>query len=113
MPPASCEAETTEESIKTKTESGNCFCILLSKVLSLDLWSCPQIWKIEKEKDREKEKVRRQASEAQREKELERDRKIKGDIFCWRNNVKFCSSGEKMGNASGQLGEKERQCKKT
>ena len=80
-PPASCEAETTKESIKTKTESGNCFCILLSKVLSLDLWSCPQIWKIEKEKDREKEKVRRQASEAQREKELERDRKNKGDIF--------------------------------
>ena len=31
--------------------------------------SCPQIWNIEKEKDREKEKVGRQASEAQREKE--------------------------------------------
>ena len=26
-PPASCEAETTEELIKTKTESGNCLCI--------------------------------------------------------------------------------------
>ena len=25
--PASCEAETTKELIKTKTESGNCFCI--------------------------------------------------------------------------------------
>ena len=25
--PASCKAETTKESIKTKTESGNCFCI--------------------------------------------------------------------------------------
>ena len=66
--------------------------------------SCPQIWKIEKEKDREQEKVRRQASEAQREKEPERDRKNKGDIFCWRNNVKFCSGGEKMRNASGHLG---------
>ena len=63
--------------------------------------SCPQIWKIEKEKDREKEKVRRQASEAQREKELERDRKNKEDIFCWRNNMPFCSAGEKMRNASG------------
>ena len=71
--PASCEAETTKESIKTKTESGNCFCILLCKVLSLDQLSCPQMWKIEEEKDREKEKVRRQASEAQREKELDRD----------------------------------------
>ena len=26
---ASCEAETTKESIKTKMESGNCFCILV------------------------------------------------------------------------------------
>ena len=75
--------------------------------------SCPQIWKIEKEKDREKEKVRRQSSEAQREKELERERKNNGDIFCWRNNMKFCSSREKMRNASGHLGENERQWKKS
>ena len=55
--------------------------------------SCPQIWKTEKEEDREKEKVGRQASEAQREKELERERKkLKGEIFCWRNKMKFCSS---------------------
>ena len=74
--------------------------------------SYPQIWKIEKEKDREKEKARRQASEAQREKELERDRKNKGDIFCWRNNIKFCSGGEKKRNASGYRGESERQCGK-
>ena len=26
---SNCEAETTKESIKTKTESGNCFCILV------------------------------------------------------------------------------------
>ena len=63
--------------------------------------SCPQIWNIEKEKDREKEKVGRQASEAQREKELERERKNKKDTFCWRNNMEFCSGGEKMRNASG------------
>ena len=30
---------------------------VLSKVLSLDKFSCPQIWNIEQEKDREKEKV--------------------------------------------------------
>ena len=78
---------------------------MLSKALS------PQIWKIEieKEKDREKEEVRRQASEAQQEKELKPDRKNKGDIFCWRNNMKFCSSGEEMRNASGHQGENERQ----
>ena len=75
--------------------------------------SCPQIWKTEKEKDREKEKVRPQGSEAQGEKELERDRKNKGDIFGWRNNMKFCSGGEKIRNASGHLGENERQWKKT
>ena len=74
--------------------------------------SCPQNWKIEKEKDIEKEKVRRQASEAQREKEIELDRKNKGDIFCGRNNMKCCSGGEKMRNASGYRGENERQWKK-
>ena len=58
--------------------------------------SCPQIWNLEKEKDRKKEKVGQQASEAQRERELERERKNKGDIFCWRNNMKFCSGGEKI-----------------
>ena len=30
---------------------------MLSKVLSLDKLSCPQIWNIEQEKDRKKEKV--------------------------------------------------------
>ena len=74
--------------------------------------SCPQIRKIDKEKDREKEKVRRQASETRREKELERDRKNKGDIFLWRNNMKFYSGGNKMRNASGHQGENERQRKK-
>ena len=59
--------------------------------------------------NRGKEKVGRQASEAQREKELEREREYNGDIFCWRNNMKFCSSREKMRNASGHQGENERQ----
>ena len=60
-----------------------------------------------------KEKVRRQASEPQREKELERDTQNKGDVFCRRNNMKFCSGGEKMINTSGHLGENERQWKKS
>ena len=52
------------------------------------------------------------STKREREKELERDRKNKGGIFCWRNNMKFCSGGEKMRNASGHLGENERQWKK-
>ena len=71
--------------------------------------SCPKILYIEKKKDREKQKVGRQASEAQREKEVEREKKSKGDFFCWRDNMKFCSGGEKMRNASGHQGEDERQ----
>ena len=56
--------------------------------------SCPQIWNIEKEKDREKEKVGDRPAKVQREKELERERqKKKGDIFCWRNKIKFCGGG--------------------
>ena len=54
--------------------------------------------------NRERERQRKgdgeaTASEAQREKEQERDRKNKGDIFCWRNIMKFCNGGEKMRNA--------------
>ena len=75
--------------------------------------SCPRIWKTEEEKDREKEKVRRKASDVRRGKELERDRKNIGGIFCWRNNMKFCSGSEKMRNASGRLGENERQWEKS
>ena len=59
--------------------------------------SCPQIWNIEKEKDREKEKIVGQVSEDQRERELalerEREKKKLGDTFCWGNNMKFCSDG--------------------
>ena len=48
-PTASCKAETTKESIKTKREGGNCFCIRVFYSIKLRL--------IEQEKDREKEKV--------------------------------------------------------
>ena len=54
-----------------------------------------------------KRESRRQASETQREKGRQRsrakDKKNKGDtfFFCWKNNMKFCSGGDKMRNASG------------
>ena len=87
---------------------------MFSTVLSLHLSPCPQIWNIEKEKDREKEKVGRQASEAQRGKDLERERKDKGEtVFCWRNNLKFCTGGEKMRNGCFHQGENERREKKS
>ena len=55
--------------------------------------SCPQIWNIEKEKDRaEKEKVGDRPArfnEKKSDRELEREIKNKGDIFCWKNNMKI------------------------
>ena len=59
---------------------------MLSKVFSLDILSCPQIWNTEQEKDRETEKVGgRQAKlnekKGDRAGGLERELKNKGDIF--------------------------------
>ena len=71
--------------------------------------SCPQIWNIEKEKDREKENVGRHASEAQRDKEKEGEEKKITKETSRRNNMKLCIGDEKMINASGLLGENERQ----
>ena len=66
---------------------------MLSKVLSLDILSCPQIWNIEQEIDREKEKVGgRQAklSEKKGDRDLEREiKKPKEPFFCWKNNMKI------------------------
>ena len=56
---------------------------MLSKVLSLDKLSCPQIWNIEQEKDREKEKVGGRPAKLNEKKgniDLEREIK-KGDIL--------------------------------
>ena len=64
----------------------------------------------ERKRQRKKENVGRHAIEAQREKEIEGEKKKKQRRhFSWRNNMKFCSGGEKMINASGHLGENERQ----
>ena len=53
--------------------------------------SCPQIWKIEQEKDREKEKVGcwpAKLNEKKGDRDLEREINKKGDIFfCWKNNM--------------------------
>ena len=66
---------------------------VFSKVLSLDKLSCPQIWNIEQEKDREKEKVGggpAKFNETKGDRDLEWEiKKQKGDIFCWKNNMKI------------------------
>ena len=57
---------------------------MLSKALSLDKLSCPQIWNIEQEKDREKEKVGGRLpklNEKKGDRDLEREIKNEGDIF--------------------------------
>ena len=56
----------------------------MSKLLSLDKLSCPQIWNTEQEKDREKEKVGDRPAKLNEKKgyrDLEREIKNKGDIF--------------------------------
>ena len=57
---------------------------MLSKVLSLAYLSCPQIWNIEREKDREEENVGDRPAkfnEKKSDRQLEREIKDKGDIF--------------------------------
>ena len=53
--------------------------------------NCPQIWNIEKRKDRDKEKmVDRPAklNEKKSDRELGREIKNRGNIFGWKNNIK-------------------------
>ena len=57
---------------------------MLSKVLSLDELSCPQIWKIEQEKDIGKEEVGGRPAKLNEKKsdgDLEREIKNKGEIY--------------------------------
>ena len=63
---------------------------MLSKVLSLDKLSRPQIWNIEQEKDKEKKKVGGRPAKVS-EKKGDRDSK----------KQKIGSGGDKMRNASG------------
>ena len=62
----------------------------MSKVLSLDKLSCPQIWNIEQEKDRQKEKVGGRPAKLN-------EKKGDGDF-----KKIFCSGGDNMRNDSGQ-----------
>ena len=63
---------------------------MLSKVLSLDKLSCPQIWNIGQEKDREIEKVGGRPAKLKEEKgdrDLEREiKKQRRHFFCWKDN---------------------------
>ena len=57
---------------------------MLSRVLSLDKLSCPQIWNIEQDKDRGKEEVGgrpAKLNEIKGDRDLEPEIKNKGDIF--------------------------------
>ena len=56
---------------------------MLSKVLSLDKLSCPQIWNIEQEKDREKEKVGGRPANLNDDRDLEREIKNRWRHFFW------------------------------
>ena len=59
---------------------------MLSKVLSLDKLSCPQIRNIEQEKDREKEKVGRRPAKVNKKKG---DRDLEREIKNQRRNFIF------------------------
>jgi len=66
---------------------------VLSKLLSLDKLSCPQIWNIEQEIDREKEKVGCRPAKLNDNKGRQgfkaRDKKPKETSICWKNNMKI------------------------
>ena len=73
---------------------------MFSKVLSLDYFSCSQIWNIEQEKDREKEKVGGRPAKLNEKKgdgDLEREIKTKEAFFFFveRTTWKFCSGRDK------------------
>ena len=80
-PPASCEADTTKESIKTKTESGNCFCIRVFSSINLRLIVMSTNLEYREIERQGKKESRATGHEAQREKELERERKNKRRHF--------------------------------
>ena len=65
--------------------------IVLSKLLSLDKLSCPQIWNIEQGEDREKEELGGRPAKLNEKKgnrDLEREiKKQRRHFFCWKNNM--------------------------
>ena len=89
--PGSCEAETIQESTKSKWKAEIVSISGRFKVLSLDLLSRPQIWNTEEEKDRKWEVGDRLAKldEKKSVRELEQEIKNKTDEFRWKNNMKI------------------------
>ena len=68
---------------------------MLSKLLSLDKLSCPQIWNIEQEKDREKNKVGGRPAKLDKKKgdrDLEREIKTNGDILSEKQHEIFIAA---------------------
>ena len=86
--PTSCEAETTKESIKTKTESGKFFCIRV--VLRIKLRLNCHVHKFGIQRKRKTEKKSHIEGE-----------KTKETFFVGVNNMKIRGGGVKMRNASG------------
>ena len=82
-----------KESIKTKTESGKCFCIRV--VLSIKLKLIVMSTNLEYRDNERQRKRESRATErsSTRKGARERETKNKGRHFCWRNNMKFCSGG--------------------
>ena len=81
----SYEAETTKKSIRTKAEIVSVS--VLSKVLSLNKLSCPQIWNIEKEKvgDRPAKLNKKKSDRAK----AEMKKKQRRHFFYWKNHEKW------------------------
>ena len=74
--------------------------------------SCPQIWNIEKERDKEREKAGNrpaELNERKSDKELERKTSKRETFFVGRTRWKICGGDQKMRSASGHQGEIERQ----
>ena len=91
--------------IKTKPESGNCFCIRVVWSIKLRLIVMSTNLEYRARERQRKRESRRQANEAQREKGRQRsrvgDQKQRRHSFVGITTRKFCCSGDKMRNASG------------
>ena len=70
---------------------------VLSKVLSLDQLSCPQLWNIEQEKDRQKEKVHvggrpAKLKEKKSDRDLQREMKRRRHFFVEEQHENFVAA---------------------
>ena len=81
-----------KESIKTKTESGKCFCIRV--VLSIKLKLIVMSTNLEyRENGRQRKRESRATERSSTRKGAESERQKTKGHFCWRNNMKFCGGG--------------------